>query len=297
MKENDSADGYQVWFHRSETQFSVLHCEYVPQFTAWCLASVGNCGALKPQQIVGVKTVKTYRMNSFMAGSLYILGTIFGVVAAATGGQIVSSSVTDQGFAGGELLRVAAEDASGLSGAALLILLMGISLASMTIFLYPLFRQDSEELALGMLLFRGALEGVYYFLVALVLLTMAALGTEYVATGSDIAALRAMGHVLLKLQGFVGHGGTFLFLVGAICLYVSFYRTRLIPRWLAIWGLIGVVPYMANAALHILSFETGGIGLYIEMPLAVQEIVMGLWLLIAGFNKEALKALGEDASP
>ena len=237
--------------------------------------------------------MKTYRINSISAGGLYILGTIFGVLSAVTGGQIISSSVTDQALKAGDLLSLAATDASRLSGAALLILLMGISLSSMTIFLYPLFRKDSKELALGMLLFRGALEGVYYFLVALVVLTIATLGTEYVATGSDNAALQSLGHVLLALQGFVGHSGTFLFLVGAICLYISFYRTRLIPRWLAIWGLVGTIPYMANAALHILGIDTGGIGLYVEMPLAIQEIVMGLWLLIAGFNEEAVKALDE----
>jgi hypothetical protein len=237
--------------------------------------------------------MKTYRMNSLMAGGLYVLGTVFGVLSAVTGGQILSSGITDQALAGMDLLSLAAADASRLTGAALFILLMGISLSSMTVFLFPLFRKDSEELALGMLLFRGAIEGVYYFILALVVLTMASLGTEYIATGSNSAALQSFGHVLLEFQGFTGHTGTFLFLVGAICLYISFYRTRLIPRWLSVWGLIGAVPFMANAALHILHVDTGGIGLYIEMPLAIQEIVMGLWLVVAGFNKDAVKKLDE----
>ena len=41
--------------------------------------------------------------------------------------------------------------------------MMGISLVAMTVFLYPIFRKDSKELAAGMLLFRGALEGTFYF--------------------------------------------------------------------------------------------------------------------------------------
>jgi len=237
--------------------------------------------------------MKTYRMNAVMAGGLYVLGTVFGVLSAVTGGQILSSGVTDQALEGVDLLSLAAADASRLTTGALLILLMGISLSSMTLFLYPLFRKDSEELAAGMLLFRGAIEGVYYFVVALGVLTMTALGSEYVATGSNTAALRSMGNVLLEFQGFVGHAGTFLFLVGAICLYISFYRTRLIPRWLSIWGLIGAVPFMANAALHILNVDIGGMGLYIQLPLAIQEIVMGLWLVIAGFNKDAVRKLDE----
>jgi len=237
--------------------------------------------------------MKTYRMNSLMAGGLYILGTVFGVLSAVTGGQILSSGVTDQGLAGVDLLSLAAADASRLTTGALFILLMGISLSSMTVFLYPLFRKDSEELAAGMLLFRGAIEGVYYFVIALGTLTMAALGTEYAATGSSSEALRSFGNVLFEFQDFAGNSGTFLFLVGAICLYISFYRTRLIPRWLSIWGLIGAVPYMLNAALHVLHVDIGGLGVFIEMPLGIQEIVMGLWLMIAGFNKEAVKKLDE----
>jgi hypothetical protein len=232
-----------------------------------------------------------------MAGALYIMGTIFGVLSAATGGQIVASGVTGQSVESGDLLALAAGDASALAASALLILLMGISLTLMTVFLYPLFKIDSQELALGMLLFRGALEGVYYFLAALVVLSAAALGGEYVATGSNSAALQSIGNVVLELQSAVGHSGTFLFLVGAICLYLSFYRTRLIPRWLAVWGLLGVVPYMANAALHILGVEVGGIGLYLEIPLGLQEIVMGVWLVARGFDQAAVAQLLDSRDP
>jgi hypothetical protein len=61
---------------------------------------------------------------------------------------------------------------------------------------------------------------------------------------------------------------------------------------LSIWGLIGVVPYFAYALLHFFHLDTG-FGFYLQMVLAPQEIVMGLWLLIAGFNKDAVKNLDE----
>jgi hypothetical protein len=71
-----------------------------------------------------------------------------------------------------------------------------------------------------------------------------------------------------------------------VCLYISFYRTRLIPRWLTIWGLIGVVPYLANALLQFFHVSTT-IGIYLEVPLMIQELVMSLWLVIKGFNPSA----------
>ena len=57
--------------------------------------------------------------------------------------------------------------------------MMGTSLVAMTVFLYPIFRKDSEELAMGMVLFRGALEGTRYFVTALGFFALVALGNEY----------------------------------------------------------------------------------------------------------------------
>jgi hypothetical protein len=101
-----------------------------------------------------------------------------------------------------------------------------------------------------------------------------------------------VGNVLYLFQDLTSPTLSIVFLIGATCLYISFYRTRLIPRWLTIWGLIGVVPYFAYALLHFFHMDTG-YGLYLQMVLMPQEIVMGLWLVIAGFNQDAVKSLAE----
>lgn len=73
---------------------------------------------------------------------------------------------------------------------------------------------------------------------------------------------------------------------------VQFYQ---VPRWLTVWGLIGVVPYMAYALLHFFHLDTG-YGFYLQMVLAPQELVMGAWLVIKGFNLDAVKKL-DEANP
>ena len=218
--------------------------------------------------------MKTYRMNAVMAGALYFLGTVFGILGAVVGGEVLTSIISGKPLVGVDMLGLVAANSSQLTGGAFFTLMMGISLVAMTVFLYPIFRKDSEELALGMLLFRGALEGTWYLVTTLGMLTLVALGNEYVASGADSAALQSMGNVLYQFQDLVGPVGTIVFLIGATCLYISFYRTRLIPRWLTIWGLIGVVPYMAYALLHFFHLDTG-YGFYLQMVLAPQEIVMG----------------------
>ncbi|MFC2081828.1 DUF4386 domain-containing protein [Candidatus Bipolaricaulota bacterium] len=240
--------------------------------------------------------MKTYRVNAVMAGALYLLGTVFGVTSAIVGGEVLSSVVGGKPLVGADMLGLVAASSSQLNWAAFLTLMMGISLVAMTIFLYPIFRKDSKELAVGMLLFRGALEGSYYFVGALGLLTLVALGNEYAAAGAASAALQSMGNVLYQFQDFIGPVGSIVFLIGATCLYLSFYRTRLIPRWLSVWGLIGVVPYLAYALLHFFHLDTG-YGFYLQMVLAPQELVMGAWLVIKGFNLDAVRKLDQANPP
>jgi len=222
--------------------------------------------------------MKTYRLNSVMAGALYFLGTIMGIFSIVVAGQ----------FNAGEVSVNLGADPSRLTLGAFFIMLMGVLLSAMTVFLYPLFRKDSEELAMGMVIFRGALEGAGYIIGALLWVLLAALSKEF--AGTDSASLQAVGNLVLEVSNKKGDIGTVFFIIGAMCLYTSFYRTRLIPRWLTLWGMIGAVFYLVYGLLSL--FDIGGAGLgFLELPLFVQELAMGLWLVIKGFNKAALEEL------
>jgi len=234
--------------------------------------------------------MNTYRMNAVMGGALYFLGTAFGVSGGVVGGEVLTSLISSKPLVGVNMLGLVAANSSRLIGGAFLYLMMGISLVAMTVFLYPIFRKDSKELAMGMVLFRGALEGTGYFVSTLGILTLVALGNEYIATGADSATLQSMGNVLYQFQDLLGPVNSIIFLIGATCLYLSFYRTRLIPRWLSVWGLIGVVPFMAYALLHFFHMDTG-YGFYLQMVLAPQEMVMAVWLIVKVFNPSAIAAL------
>ena len=236
--------------------------------------------------------MKTYRMNAVMAGALYFLGTAFGVTGRLVGGEVVASISSGIPLAGVDMLGLIAANSSLLTWVAFLSLMMGMSLTAMTVFLYPIFRKDSEELAMGMLLFRGALEGSFYMVTTLGFLAIIALGNAYAATGAASAALQSMDNVLYQFLDLAAPVGTIIFVIGATCLYISFYRTRLIPRWLTIWGLIGLVLYMAYALLNFFHLDSGIVD-NLQMVTFLQELVMGAWLVINGFNQDAVRKLDE----
>jgi hypothetical protein len=219
--------------------------------------------------------MKTYRLNSVMAGALYFLGTIMGIFSIVVAGQSNA----------GEVSVNLGADPSRLTLGAFFIMLMGILLAAMTVFLYPLFRKDSEALAMGMVVFRGALEGAGYIIAAVMWVLLAALSKEFAGAGS--ATLQAVGNLVLAVSDKNGDIETVFFLI-----YTSFYRTRLIPRWLTLWGMIGAALSGVDGLSSL--FDIGGAGLgFLALPLFVQELAMGLWLVIKGFNLDALRKLEE----
>jgi hypothetical protein len=234
--------------------------------------------------------MNTYRMNAVMAGALYFLGTAFGVLGAIIGGEVLTSIISGKPLAGVDLLGLVAADSSQLTVGAFLTLMMGISLVAMTVFLYPVIRKASKELAMGMVLFRGALEGIFYFVTTLNILTLVAVGNEYTATGADSAVLQSIGNVLYQFENLKTPVSSIIFILGATCIYLTFYRTRLIPRWLSVWGFIAVITYMASALLKFFHMDAG-YGFYLEMVMFPQEILMAVWLVVKGFNPSAIADL------
>src|SRR5689334_16101321 len=95
-----------------------------------------------------------YRTNATIAGVLYIIGTLAGITS-----MVLSEPLR----APGDLLAGVAANANQVIGAVFFILLMGLSLAMVPVVLYPVLKRHSEVLALGYVVFRGALETVGYF--------------------------------------------------------------------------------------------------------------------------------------
>lgn len=227
--------------------------------------------------------MKTYRMTAVIVGILYIIGTVSG---------ILSLVVTKDLLAGEDFLIRIAANPFPLNLGAFFVLMMGLSLAAMPVFLYPLFKKKNEALALGMVLFRGPLEGSIYILLAVTWLLLGTFSKAFTAAQAEAASLQVVGHVLLQTKDFITPVLTIVFIIGAILLYTLFYLTKLIPRWLSVWGLIGAAIYVA-----VDLFGLFGLDLHLDIlyvPLAVQEMAMALWLIIRGFSQTALEELLND---
>lgn len=203
------------------------------------------------------------RNTATIIGVLFIIGTASGALSAAVTGSIIGAP--------DYLARVATHQSQMTLGA-LLILTMGFALSMVPVVFYPVARRYSEVLAMGYVVFRGALEGVTYIVSALGGLALVALSTQSVATVGPIAEL-AKGVLANPMTDFA-------FVFGALIFYYVLYSSRLVPRWLSVWGLVGAVLYIGPVLFRLsgLSFD------YLYGPLFLQEMVMAVWLIVKGFE-------------
>jgi hypothetical protein len=223
-------------------------------------------------------------------GVLYIIGTVSGILSVAFSASLLDAS---------DYLAQIAENDTQMIIAALCIFTMGLSLALIPIVAFPVLRKQSETLALGYVVFRGALETMGYLVSVLVMLLLVPISQEYVkAGGAAVSGYQSVGTLLEKAPDYNGSVLTFVFLIGAAMFYTVLYQSKLVPRWLSGWGLAGIVPYLAAATLAlfgVIDSLSTAFGL-LDAPLAIQEMILAVWLIVKGFNPSTVAAESTKAA-
>jgi hypothetical protein len=218
----------------------------------------------------------TNRKTATIVGVLFILGTVAGVLSGLVTGPVLGNP--------DYLARVSANESQIIIGA-LLVLIMGVTLAMVPVIMFPIFKKYNETLALGYVVFRGALETITCLLWAISWLLLVTLSPEYIAAGAPGAShFQTLSTLILEAGKWNGHVGSIFFSLGALMFYTMFYQSKLLPRWLSIWGLIGASLYLAEPLLAMFGFELE----ILFALLALQEMVMAVWLIVKGFTPSAI---------
>jgi len=217
----------------------------------------------------------SYRRTAIIVGVLFIIGDIAGVLS-----YVVTGGLLDGPDA---LTKIVASQNQVVLGA-LLVLVMGFALAMVPVVMYPVFKKYNEVLALGCVVFRGALETVGYMASAGTWLLLVELSREH-AEAASAGAPHFQTLSALLAGSTAGNLIDIVFSLGALMFYYLFYQSRLIPRWLSIWGLAGAVLYLATPLLDMFGHGFG----VLMAPLAVAEIVLAVWLIARGLNSPAPK--------
>ena len=240
-------------------------------------------GFISPSPMFADKT--TARKSAVWVGVLWIMATVF------PASSIVAWSALD----GGEgILANAATHKSQLIAWALLNLVGAVAAAGVAFMFYPILKRVADTsvkkgLALWYVGTRITESGMY--LVA-VLATWAflPLSREFAAAGApDASHFQTSGILLQSTSDLALALAQSVFAIGAVMLYYLLFQSRLVPRWLSLWGLVAA-PLFLIASLSLLwtGDPNSSLANILFAPLALQEMVLAVWLIVKGFDEAAL---------
>ena len=221
--------------------------------------------------------MNTHRKTAIIVGVLFIIAT----VAYSIGVYLIESLIDDPDY----LINVSENETQVIIGA-LLVLIDAVAVAGIAVVIYPILKKHNEALALG---YVGAriVEGVLFSVNVITLLTLLTLSQEFVQAGApDASYYQTLGTLLLAAGDWaflLGFG--LAFTLSALILNYSLYQSKLIPRWLSGWGLVGAALVFAY---YLLQFFSGNQVEFLFLPIAVQEMVFAVWLIVKGFNPTAI---------
>jgi hypothetical protein len=220
------------------------------------------------------------RKIAVIVGVLFLIATVILII-----GGVFSLSIYEPDY----LTAVSANEYQVVLGA-LLEIVAAAAIVGISIAMFPILKKRNEGLALGYVGTR-VFEGLTIFLNTIVLLSILALSQQFVNTVTpDASYFHASGALLLASRERIGILVDFPFPLGAVIFNYLLYKTKLTPRWLAALGLIGGVLWFATAPLRMFGFSPELME-FLALPIAAQEMILAVWLIVKGFNPSAIASL------
>jgi len=196
-----------------------------------------------------------------------------------------------------------------LAGAFLEVLL-AIAVVGTAVTLYPVIRRQHEGIALGHVAAR-VIEATIIVAGAISLLAVVTMRHNLAETpGAETTAAVTISQTLVAV-----HDWTFLFGpklalgVNTVLLAHLMYRSQLVPRLIAVLGLVGGTLIFASgsAVLFGLYEDLSVFGLSAALPVFAWEVSLAIWMIVKGFKPSPVLTevapprtpdkIGEPASP
>jgi hypothetical protein len=212
-------------------------------------------------------------LYSRLIGALFLLGFLFYGVGSGLATSLVGGSNFLSTIAGSQTLLVI--------GAFLIFLNTGLDVGKAVLF-FPIVERHSKRTALAYLA---------TMIVEVLLLDIGALALLLIvplAKHAGEAGAQTLGTILVQTNATAYQMGEMALGVGAVFLCLLLFRTQLIPRWLAVSGLIGYPILVAGTIAEIFGAH---IGLYLTIPGFFFELALPFWLFFKGFQPEAYQGL------
>ena len=223
--------------------------------------------------------IPSHRKVSLTAGVLYLITFVsipsIALYRSVKGANYVLGNGPDTPAIFGGLLEI-------------VVALAGIGTA---VVLFPVLKKQNESAALGLVAAR-ILESATIFVGVAFLLSIVTLRES--GAGSDASAT---SHALVAMYDRIFLlGQSFMPAICDVLLGTLLYKSRLVPRGLSAIGIIGG-PILIIGYLAVMFDATGQrspLAGVTALPVALFEFSLGVWLVVKGFDPEAVAALDDE---
>jgi hypothetical protein len=221
------------------------------------------------------------RKSAIIVGVLFILATVTAII-----GLILYDPILN----GPDYLIKGSEHANQVILGALMELILVVSAVGTATTMFPLLRKYNETIALWHVCFRF-LEAVIITIGVISVLSLLTLSREFVAAGApDTASFQAAGTLLKAIHDWTFVLGP-LFMLGINTMMYSyiFYKSKLVPRFISILGMTSSILVFIYSLLVMFGVvEQLSVWGLMAMPIAANEMILAVWLIVKGFNVSAL---------
>lgn len=223
--------------------------------------------------------MSTNKASAIIIGVLFIAATAFYMIGQSIHGPITASS--------DYLEHVYPDQQTVITG--VLIELIGIlAIPLIAVYFYPVLRKYSQVMSLGYLVFRS-LEALLLLVVSIYTLSLIHISKGFLGlTGANGMSYLEIGASVQAVSYW-----TFLLSVGivfpltALILNTVLYQSRLVPRFISVWGILAAMLLLTGTIVDVFGLLSGlsqsTLEAMLTIPIATNEIVLALWLIIKGF--------------
>jgi hypothetical protein len=220
--------------------------------------------------------MNTNRKTARIVGALFLFSNVTFILGAVVFVEPILGAAD-------YLSQVSANRAQVILGV-LLELINGVAYLGIGVLMFPILKQRFESMALGYVGFR-IIEFVMQTLSDLSPLSLLTLSEEFVRAGAPAASsFQALGTLLLAERSWAFQMVSITFGLGALLFYTMLYQSKLIPRFISIWGLVGATVGLVNLVFDMFGVRILNLGFL----MLLNELFLGVWLIVKGFNPSAI---------
>jgi Domain of unknown function (DUF4386) len=224
------------------------------------------------------------RKTAMVAGVFFLITEVTAIAGVLLYGSVLGTP---------DFIVSTTADDTGVRAGAFLEVLLAIAVVGTAVTLYPIIKRQNEGMALGHVAGR-LIEATIIAVGAISLLAVMTM-RDHVAgtTGAESAAAVTVGQSLVAI-----HDWTFLFGpklalgVNTVLLAYLMYCSRLVPRAIAVLGLVGgsLIFASGTAVLFGLYEDLSIPGVAAAAPVLAWELSVATWMIVKGFKPSPITA-------